>query len=352
MGKDRGLPAIDTVAIDLRSIHTCVPEGPCVTVPLSALKGGLYPTLAMPTFWGNLVLAAVVAWSAVLQLRGLTASEAFVRSGYALAIACFAGACLVGFFFGPESGAFQDVSLSVHRTWAPGFVLLGDAAAVVALYLAAHPPLTDEAASYQPIEVPVATARVAAMPLDTPPPPQRRSAVSVPMPLESVPMRPAVRLPAPARIPSEPGAGIIPSRTATAPIGLRGRVAYAVASAELSAAGIDARREDGAAKLVMWRDIVGIVTRRLPPERPFDGETFVDLVSTAGSTLRILPWTRLTGDPIAGDDADRARAVAALAEQRTTEAQIDPATRRFLDGSDAAQLPDAATLAAHDERLA
>jgi len=51
-------------------------------------------------------------------------------------------------------------------------------------------------------------------------------------------------------------------------------------TAAVSAAGIDARREDGSSRLVMWREVVGVIARRLPPD--YQGLVFVDIVSSAG----------------------------------------------------------------------
>ena len=126
----------------------------------------------------------------------------------------------------------------------------------------------------------------------------------------------------------------------------------ATLTAELTRAGIDARREDGSPLLVAWSDVVGVVVKRLP--NAYDGATIVDVVSTAGSTLRILPSTKLTGgDSITGDDADRARGVASLIRSYCPACHLDAATRSFLDGSGpAAQLLDVAALAAYDQRLA
>jgi hypothetical protein len=92
----------------------------------------------------------------------------------------------------------------------------------------------------------------------------------------------------------------------------------------------------------------------LPAAAPYDGETFVDLVSSSpGSTLRIMAWTRLTGDVPAGEGVDLARAIVRLVASRCPAAQLDRATRRFLDGQgQAAQLPDIAALDGHDELLA
>jgi hypothetical protein len=140
---------------------------------------------------------------------------------------------------------------------------------------------------------------------------------------------------------------------------MRGKLRYATAIAELTRAGVDARREDGSNVLVMWRDVVGAVARRLPKE--LESTTFVDLVSSAGSTLRLLPWTRLKGDaapPAPPHDtpqteAERALTLLNLVVQFCPDITLDPATRRFIESRhEAAQLPDLETLAVHDERLA
>lgn len=136
------------------------------------------------------------------------------------------------------------------------------------------------------------------------------------------------------------------------PAALAGKLRYATLSATLSHVGIEARREDGFARTVMWPDVVGIVARRLPPDEPYESATFVDIVSTAGATLRILPWTHLAGDRIEGDGTERARALVQLAAARCPSAKLDAATRTFLGShGQAAQLPDEPTLLAHDRRL-
>jgi hypothetical protein len=80
--------------------------------------------------------------------------------------------------------------------------------------------------------------------------------------------------------------------------------------------------------------------------------TFVDVVSTAGATLRVMPWTRLAGERIDGEGVERARAFVQLAAARCPSAKLDAATRTFLGShGQAAQLPDEQTLSAHDRRL-
>ena len=137
------------------------------------------------------------------------------------------------------------------------------------------------------------------------------------------------------------------------PDGLANKLRYTTMTANISHVGIDAKREDGFTRVVMWPDVVGIVARRLPSEAPYNGATFIDLVSTAGATLRILPWTVLTGDAVTGEDVERARSFAQLVAARCRGAKLDSATRTFIGShGQAAQLPDEDTLAAHDKRLA
>ena len=140
---------------------------------------------------------------------------------------------------------------------------------------------------------------------------------------------------------------------AVIPEGLANKLRYTTLNANISHVGISASREDGFSRVVMWPDVVGIVARRLPADAPYDGATFVDLVSTAGATLRILPWTVLTGDAVNGEGAERARSFCQLVAARCRGAKLDSATRTFIGShGQAAQLPDEDTLAAHDKRLA
>jgi hypothetical protein len=137
------------------------------------------------------------------------------------------------------------------------------------------------------------------------------------------------------------------------PDGLAQKLRYTTLTANISHVGISANREDGFSRVVMWPDVVGIVARRLPADAPYNGATFIDLVSHAGATLRILPWTVLTGDAVTGDGAERARSFCQLVAARCRGAKLDSATRTFIGShGQAAQLPDEDTLAAHDKRLA
>jgi len=146
-----------------------------------------------------------------------------------------------------------------------------------------------------------------------------------------------------------------PAERAKRPSGgpVRANIAYAVGTAQLSPSSIETRRPDGEARRVMWADVVGVVVRRLPSAAPYDGATFVDIVSTSGATLRILPATTVRGETLPDGIDDRARSLVRLAIKHKPDVHLDVATREFIKGREpAAQLPDAAALAKHDARLA
>jgi hypothetical protein len=133
---------------------------------------------------------------------------------------------------------------------------------------------------------------------------------------------------------------------------VRGKIKFAVLTAELASAGIKARREDGLEKLVKWDEVVGIVARRLPADKPFEGATVVDLLSTAGATLRIVPWTKLDGHPFESKAVERARSFVNVVAAMALDAKLDAATNAFANGDgDAAQLPSVAALATHDSKV-
>jgi hypothetical protein len=136
------------------------------------------------------------------------------------------------------------------------------------------------------------------------------------------------------------------------PPALRNKISYTVISASLGAAGIEAVRENGTPVTVFWAEITSVVARRLPADPPYDGHTFIDIASSTGRTMRLLPWTTVDGDLTAGVDVERARSFVRLAAQRCPQAQFDEDTSTFLIAMlPATQLADRAALAAHDRRL-
>ena len=218
-----------------------------------------------------------------------------------------------------------NVTFSVSRSWAPVMMLTGAVAALFALYYA-----TLQESLSTSVDRPLALATARALPA-------RPEKISEPI----------AKL-----IPGAVGEAARPSGVIPVVAAPRRKLRFASLTAEITRGGIDAVREDGKAILVVWRDVVGVVARRLPAD--YEGGPFVDVVSTAGSTLRVLPSTRLSGDPIAGaTDSDRLHALVELVIARCPNITLDPATRAFVEQAALpAQLPDVATLAAHDERLA
>lgn len=337
-----------SLRIDLREVHACPAAGPCVGVSLTSGRGGgFYPALGAITFWGGLAFTLLVGFQAVTRLLSGVANPALGRIGY-LAGALLIGTGLsAGYVFGPEPGAFAGAmsSVEVVRTWAPLLLVLGIVAGFGTLYFALaedDPAITGGPAG----TIPAAKTYE-----------RNRSGSIAP---GQAPAPPITPLPTLAAAPAtDPGRGRRRAPTSTGglvPEHLRSRLQFSTLTVEVTRGGLDARREDGHALLVVWRDVVGVVARRMPAK--YDGLTFVDVVSREGSTLRVLPWTRLSGDPLPGvdeasDDEARARALVKLIAERCTIAKVDPATRRFIEGTEpAAQLPDLETLAAHDTKLA
>jgi len=326
------LMGISELTIDLRAAHACRSDGVCGSAPIS--MAGLYGTMSTVTLWTSLAFALLILVQAGARLITDQVNESLSKGGYLLGIAVIMVAGSTAYFFqpevlGPGVGALDELgSASIDRTWGPALMLLGAVAGIVTLY---YSIARDDLASVTPYQPALAEARAL---------PQRVGAEAARLKSQPLPNTE----PDPVERPTS-------SQAIPRPEVLRGKLQFAALAAEVTRGGLDARREDGSTALVIWRDVVGVVARRLPPV--YEGATFVDVVSTAGSTLRILPWTRLTGELVAGDGELRARAFVELVKLHCPEAKLDPATRAFLERQgQAAQLPDMETLAAHDQRLA
>ena len=317
------------IHIGLHDATACMPDGSCATMALSNFDG-LFPTMATFTFWISIVLGLIVAYQAVQRVLTGQAGEALSRVGYVLIIMAFGGCILAGFTFAPETGQAEVVSAVVHRTFAPGLLILGYIASGAALVLST----TND--DFAPTMTPIVIAKPRAV-LSEPIVPLAKSRVITP-PVITIEMPPIEK--------EEP-----PTIKRT---GLR----FAATRLAFHKSGIDAQREDGSTPRVLWADIVGIVARRLPAEPPHAGETFVDIVSIAGATIRYLPsatevvGTEQQASLATGDESERARTFVQLVAMACPEARLDSATRTFLGGrGPAAQLPSIDTLAQHDERL-
>ncbi|MFN0248304.1 MAG: hypothetical protein ACKV2T_15540 [Kofleriaceae bacterium] len=305
-------------------------------------------TLGTATFWGSLLFVVpLVGFQTFTRVTSGTANAKLSRYGiYAVLVVltCGLGA---GYLFAPEMPGPLELVPPVERTIAPVLFVVANVLAIAALHYAALETTDDTVGTYQKVVVarPVTEPPVA-RPITEPPVARPTTQPSIDKPITRPPIdKPITQPPIDKPITRPPI-----TRSSTIPIA-KHTLQYLVMSGEITRAGIDARREDGTSLLVLWRDVVGVVVRRLPDE--LDATTFMDVVSVKGSTLRIVPWTRLTGISVVGAGDDRVRSIAGYIASMCSGVQLfDPATKNFLEKPDpAAQLKDLAKLAAHDERL-
>ena len=342
---------ISRISLDLREVRACTAGGDCASVPMSMIEGSIYPTLATLTFWTAVVFALIVLYQGGTRVLGGTPNESLIKAGHGIGSLTVATTVAAGYVFGPNLDPAQALSVGFDfdRGWGPLAMLAGLVFGQLALYYTRERTLDDP--PLIPIK-PIAPRAPTRPGVSTTPPPV---STRVPLPIDTPPSGlPTVR----SKDPSKPPA-VARTTTPTTPPPMRaladqfkGKIQFAVVTGDITVAGMDARREDGSGVLVMWRDVVGLVVRRLPPE--LDGHPFVDVVSTAGMTLRVLPWSKMTGEHLSGDNEGRARSFLKIVKPRCTEAKLDRATQAFLDDptKKPAQLPSKDMLAKHDQALA
>jgi hypothetical protein len=285
--------------------------------------------LATFVFWSSLAVAVVVAVQAGSRLTGRAVNSNLTKAGFTLATWLVIDTFLAAYLFAPDNAGMtatimdNEVTIQIQRTMAPLVTIIGAVVSMVALYYAA----TEETASLSmPAPAPTPRPALPSQPLQV----DKQASTPIPVATQDRPSGPL---------------SAIPEK-------LRGKLNYSALTLDVSKGGLDGVRTDGKAILVGWREIVGAVARRLPPE--YDGATFIDIVSTAGNTLRITPWTRVTGFSFS-QLSDTARVLAFVADviRNCPDITLDPATRKFVETrGEPVQLPDLTTLAAHDERLA
>ena len=345
--------------VGLRSISVCTKLAPatCVTLDLSNFNGA-YPTMATATFWASLALIGVVIVQTALRVLTHEAPAQLTRIGCVVAVACFVTGGLAGYLFAPESGATNALASTVHRTWSPALAMIGYGLAIQALRHA----IAEHASAPA---IPPAVVR--AMPAPAPARPQVRALADEPVVarprVDSIPLSvsvsdepdSAVHDPfappperAPARVTAAPPLAAAPPAATPRP---RGLLQYATTRIVIGDAGLDGELQDGTSRRAAWADLVGVIARRLPAAAPYDGETIIDIVSTAGATLRLTPASAIDGELFTATGADRARSFVQLLAERCPGAKLDGATRAFLAGGDALQFPDADVLAQHDARV-
>ncbi len=286
---------------------------------------GMYGSLATSVFWGSLlVMVPAVAFQTFTRVTSGIANPKLSRYGIYAGLTFLMTGLAAAYVFAPEVPAVLELGPQVERTIAPLVFVIGSLLGIGALHYAALETTDDDAGTYKKVVIDKPVDKPADKPITEATPPIARPATIPPV--------------------SAP-------RPATVPPTTKHKLSFLVLSGEVTRAGIDARREDGSSLLVLWRDVVGVVVRRLPDE--LDATTFMDIVSLERSTLRIVPWTRLTGISVVGTGDDRVRSLAGYIATMCNDVQLfDPATKLFLEKPEpAAQLKDTAKLAAHDERL-
>jgi hypothetical protein len=314
------------ITFSLRSTTAC--NGvQCAEYNFRAIPGiWPYAIGSWVTLWGSALLTAMLVYQVFTRMVSGFAHPRLSRMGVLAGMGLLAAAAATGYVFAPEPGPLGEwMGARLERTYAPLMMIVAHAAGVLALHFAAHQATDDNVAEYRPV--------VIAKPGESPGGAGAGAGTSAGL---------AVGTPTPGAL-----SGPLP----VFPAHLKKQLKFVVLTAELSRAGIDARREDGSSCLVLWRDVVGVIARRLPPE--LDGATFVDLMSTAGSSLRVLAWTRFSGDPLPGTGDARARSLVSYIAAHCPDARIDPATIAFADGGEpASQLASVDDLVAYDALLA
>lgn len=341
---DFNLGEVSKITFDLREARACTPIGTCAVVPMSMIKGSFYPALASVTLWAGLAFAALVLYQCGTRVLTGGTSDAVGRIAHLIGAIVMLTGLGAGYVFGPDFETGAMMGFGVARGWGPLLMLFGVCAGHAAVWFAREG--ADDIPAFKPVDLAPAQARTRT--------PLRPISTRVPLPTTTPPHgAPTVRRPITTPPPTIDELPPTPITAVTALAEVwRGKVKFAVLTGELSIAGIDARREDGGSVLVMWRDVVGLVARRLPGD--LGSHPFVDVVSTAGMTLRILPWSRMTGETISGEPETRVRAFMKLVAPRCPEAKLDRATQAFLDDESKppAQLPTLDMLAKHDAALA
>ncbi len=316
---------------------------------------GMFGALAIFVFWGSILLMIpAVGFQTFTRITSGVANAKLSRYGVFVGLALLASGLAAAYVFAPEVPGPAELVPEVQRSVAPLLFAIANVLGIAALHYAALETTDDDAGTYKPVVIdrPITRPPITTQPPITRPatqPPINRPATQPPKTKSNPPI--SALLPKTKSQPPASALQPVVARAPTQPPTLKRKLNYLVLSGEVTRAGIDARREDGSSLLLLWRDVVGVVVRRLPDE--LDATTFMDIVSVKGSTLRIVPWTRLTGISVVGAGDGRLRSLASYVATMCSDVQLfDPATKIFLEKAEpAAQLKDVAKLAAHDERL-
>ena len=303
--------------IGLRSVEVCGELGPCVSTSLSNVRG-FYTTLSSIIFWGSIAFALLVLFQGGSKLLTGYAAPSLSRAGYLPGAALVMLAAAAAYLFGPEVGGMdiEMVRVEVERTFAPLMMIVGLCLGIAVLHMSTVES-SDDVGAVRPVSLPPARA----LTLATPP---------------AVVLRPRHH---PHR-PQHPH----PRRTSGASSPTRSPAASSRRSA--STRGARAAKPSsccGATSSASWSGGCLASSRRRCSSTS---------CRDPGSTLRVLPWTRLTGAATMGGDDASVRALIAKLRELAPEARLDGATRTFVEtDAPAAQFPDLAALETHDTRI-
>jgi hypothetical protein len=135
---------------------------------------------------------------------------------------------------------------------------------------------------------------------------------------------------------SGPGRGVASRTAGAAPVDV-GRTAlrFVVDRGSIGADGLTVRTVDGEDRSVGWAELAVVVVRRLPPDPPFSKLLLIDLATTTGPPIRLLPSSRLDWRQLPGGAAttarDNVRALIGLVKSRNPAVTVEAASEGFVD---------------------
>jgi len=163
------------------------------------------------------------------------------------------------------------------------------------------------------------------------------------------------------RAPPAPAAAARTATPRTAPAArarlpqVRRELRFVAPKLELGPEGVCVVALDGSRRDLAFGQVAAVLVRRLPLEAPWSGNVLLELSATEGAPVRVLPTTLTNFAQLPGGAApsrlENIRRLARLLSEKSPAAEIDPATRAFLDGKGVpSAFPTAAEFATHDAR--
>lgn len=299
-----------TVEVGLREMRVCFGDV-CRTGPLP--DDGQFASVAGITYVVILVDLVAIAALAVLTLVGAPVADKLAKPAGALSAGL--GLVIVLCFFTIDAPIGQ-VLTGIR------FGLLGALSAVVAGSSAALIDL--EHPDGPPIETSVrAAAREATPAPRAPVAPAPRAAGDFQRQIDA-----ATR--------AGPGRGVASRTAGAAPVDV-GRTAlrFVVDRGTIEPGGLTVRTVDGDDRAVAWSEIAVVVVRRLPPDPPFSKLLLIDLATTTGPPIRLLPASRVDWRQLPGGAAatarDNVRRLIALVRSENSSVTVETASQDFVD---------------------